>query len=111
MRLTSLDQSVSTETVTAVIAAAGGCPAEDVRVDVIHRNQSGLGTVWAKCPLTATKLLTAAGCVLIGWSSARGEALSARLCGCYRCLKMGHVRQKCPCDTNRGGRCYTCGGA
>lgn len=33
LQLTGLHESVTAETVTAAIAAAGGCPAGDVRID------------------------------------------------------------------------------
>ncbi|KZC08955.1 hypothetical protein WN55_11418, partial [Dufourea novaeangliae] len=44
------------------------------------------------------------------WSSARVEVLAARPLRSFRCLEEGHVRQNCPSDADRGGRCYSCGG-
>ncbi|XP_053989833.1 uncharacterized protein LOC128882277 [Hylaeus volcanicus] len=57
------------------------------------------------------RALLAAGRLLVGWSSARVEALPARALRCFRCLELGHVRQKCPLEADRGDRCYRCAGA
>ncbi|KZC13881.1 hypothetical protein WN55_06206 [Dufourea novaeangliae] len=111
MRLTGLDESVTSEDAVAAIAAAGGCTAAEVRAGAVRRDRSGLGGVWVKCPLAAAKRLVTAGRVSVGWSSAGVELLAARPLRCFRCLEAGHVCPKCPCDTDRGGRCYVCGGA
>ncbi|KZC14282.1 hypothetical protein WN55_06679 [Dufourea novaeangliae] len=111
VRLTGLDESVTAEAVAGAVAAAGGCTAAEVRVGVVRRNRSGLGGVWAKCPVAVARRLTAAGRLLVGWSSARVEVLAARPLRCFRCLEEGHVRRGCPCDADRGGRCYSCGGS
>ncbi|XP_053989399.1 protein lin-28 homolog B-like [Hylaeus volcanicus] len=57
------------------------------------------------------RALLAAGRLLVGWSSARVEALPARALRYFRCLELGHVRQKCPLEADRGDRCYRCAGA
>ncbi|XP_029178739.1 serine/arginine-rich splicing factor RS2Z33-like [Nylanderia fulva] len=35
--------------------------------------------------------------------------LEARPLQCYKCLEGGHVRARCPNNTDRSGRCYRCG--
>ncbi|KZC14284.1 hypothetical protein WN55_06681 [Dufourea novaeangliae] len=93
------------------VAETAGAPVPmEVRVGVVRRNRSGLGGVWAKCPVAVARRLAAAGRLLVGWSSARVEVLAARPLRWFRCLEEGHVRRGCPCDADRGGRCYSCGG-
>ncbi|KZC05516.1 hypothetical protein WN55_07091 [Dufourea novaeangliae] len=110
MRLTGLDESVTAAAVAAAVARVGGCAAAEVRSGEIRRNASGLGTAWVRCPIAAAGRLATAGRVLVGWSSARVEALPARPLRCYLCLEEGHVLQKRPRDADRGGRFYSCGG-
>ncbi|XP_053990034.1 protein lin-28 homolog B-like [Hylaeus volcanicus] len=50
------------------------------------------------------------GRLVVGWTSARVEALAARALRCYKCLELGYVRQKCPCEADRSAGCYLCGG-
>ncbi|KZC05353.1 hypothetical protein WN55_05902 [Dufourea novaeangliae] len=109
MRLAGLDESVTAEIVAAAVARVGGCTVAEVRPGKIRRNASGLGTVWLRCPLAASRRLTTAGRVTIGWSSARVEPLEARPLRCFLCLEPGHVRPKCPIDADRAGRCFGCG--
>ncbi|XP_053994075.1 probable ATP-dependent RNA helicase vasa-like [Hylaeus volcanicus] len=60
-------------------------------------------------PLDVGRIL-ASGRLVVGWTSARVEALAARALRCYKCLELGHVLQKCPCEVDRSARCYLCGG-
>ncbi|XP_029053689.2 uncharacterized protein LOC114881157 [Osmia bicornis bicornis] len=109
MRISGLDNSVTPVEVAAALAAVGGCAPADLKVGEIRISPARLGTVWAKCPLTALKKIAASGRILVGWSSARVEALSARPLHCFRCLEKGHVRQRCTCVVDRSDRCYVCG--
>ncbi|XP_015440399.1 PREDICTED: uncharacterized protein LOC107195129 [Dufourea novaeangliae] len=109
MWLAGLDESVTAEAVAAAVARVSGCTVAEVRPGEIRRNASGLGTVWLRCPLAASRRLTTAGRVTIGWSSARVEPLEARPLRCLRCLEPGHVRAKCSRDADRAGRCFGCG--
>nr|XP_034190727.1 uncharacterized protein LOC117609010 [Osmia lignaria] len=87
MRLSGLDDSVSPVEVAAALAAVGGCGPADVEVGEIRISPARLGTVWAKCPLTALSNIAASGRILVGWSSARVEALPVRPLQCFRCLE------------------------
>ena len=49
--------------------------------------------------------------MVAGWLAAKVELLGARSLQCYRCLKAGHVRQRCTATVKRGGCCYRCGSA
>nr|XP_034195327.1 uncharacterized protein LOC117611491 [Osmia lignaria] len=109
VRVSGLDDSVSPADVTAALAAVGGCTPAEVKVGEIRISPARLGTVWARCPLTALGKIVASGRILVGWSSARVEALPARPLQCFRCLEKGHVRQRCTCEVDRSDRCYVCG--
>ncbi|XP_053989810.1 translation initiation factor IF-2-like [Hylaeus volcanicus] len=110
-RVSGLDESVTADGVAAAVAAVTGCPVDRVQTGIIRRSGSGLGTVWLRCPAAAMRALLAAGRLLVDWSSARVEALPARALRCFRCLELGHVRQKCPLEADRGDRYYRCAGA
>ncbi|CAK9834518.1 hypothetical protein ANTRET_LOCUS11035 [Anthophora retusa] len=109
LRVTGLDDSVTPKEVADAIAAAGACKPEDVRTGQIRSAPSGLGTLWVSCPLLAANTVAKAGRIRVGWSSARVAVLAARPLQCYRCLQVGHVRQRCTGDVDRSGRCYNCG--
>nr|XP_034192190.1 uncharacterized protein LOC117609686 [Osmia lignaria] len=102
MRLSGLDDSVSPVVVAAALAAVGGCGPADVKVGEILISPARLGTVWAKCPLTALSKLAASGRMA-------PPALSARSLQCFRCLEKGHVRQKCTCEVDQSDCCYVYG--
>ncbi|XP_053989808.1 uncharacterized protein LOC128882247, partial [Hylaeus volcanicus] len=101
-RVSGLDESVTADGVAAAVAAVTGCPVDRVQTGIIRRSGSGLGTVWLRCPAAAMKALLATGRLLVGWSFARVEALPARALRCFRCLELGHVRQKCPSRRTAG---------
>lgn len=109
LRVNGLDESVTKEELAAALAGAGDCSAADIKIGDIRRNLTGLGSAWAKCPAAAAKKVTDIGRVMVGWVTARVEALSPRLMQCYRCLEIGHTRARCTAPVDRGGRCYRCG--
>jgi hypothetical protein len=67
---------------------------------------SGLGCVWAQCLSAAAKKAAEAGRLIVGWVSAKVEALQPRSLRCFRCLEKGHTKALCK---DRSGRCYRCG--
>jgi hypothetical protein len=69
----------------------------------------GARVVWAQCPLVAARKLAAAGKVKVGWVWEYLEYLTPRQLQCYRCLEIGHTKQRCTNDVDRSGRCYRCG--
>ncbi|XP_072934819.1 uncharacterized protein [Epargyreus clarus] len=108
-RVMDLDDSVTQQDVANAVAEACGCLASDVKVGDIRRRPSALGTAWVRCPLTAIRKLAAAKRLLVGWVSARVEALPARSLQCFRCLEMGHARYQCTSTKDRSALCYVCG--
>ncbi|KOC58536.1 hypothetical protein WH47_10409, partial [Habropoda laboriosa] len=109
LRVSGLDESVTTQEVANAIATFGGCQAEGVRTGLIRSSPNGLGTLWVRCPLAVARKLATAGRLRVGWISARVEALRARPLQCYRCLEVGHTQQRCTAGVDRSQRCYRCG--
>lgn len=109
VRIFDLDDAMTPKEVAIAVAQMGNCSVEDVKVGEIRRTPTSLGTVWVKCPLATVKKLTVRARLLIGWSSARIEALENRPLRCFRCLEKGHVGQRCPNGVDQSYRCYTCG--
>ncbi|XP_053990088.1 uncharacterized protein LOC128882503 [Hylaeus volcanicus] len=108
-RLTGLDISVTSQEVVAAVAKAGGCTAETVRVGELKAPPNGLGTIWVQCPAVAALAIEKAKRIRVGWSLAQVVVLAARPLQCFRCLAVGHVRQRCTAAIDRSGHCYRCG--
>ncbi|KAL0831513.1 hypothetical protein ABMA28_002307 [Loxostege sticticalis] len=108
IRLSGLDDSVTKEKVAAAVSKSGGCAADHVKVGFIRQSWSGSGTVVVKVPVTAAKKLSK-GRLLVGWVSCRVQVLETKPLRCYRCMEGGHVREQCPCETDRSELCYRCG--
>ncbi|XP_039761291.1 uncharacterized protein LOC120634623 [Pararge aegeria] len=109
MRVSGLDDSVSGEEVVAAIAQLGGCPAEQVRAGDIRSDNTGLGTLWIRCPIAAAKKVAEGGRLLVGWISAQVKVLDVRPQLCYRCWQRGHMKSQCTNDVDRSKTCYRCG--
>nr|XP_034839930.1 uncharacterized protein LOC117996029 [Maniola hyperantus] len=109
IRVSGLDDSVTSSDVVTAVARTGGCSADQVRAGEVVRNFSGLGTVWLRCPVMAAKKVVEGGKLLVGWVSARVNLLDERPQRCYRCLERGHLRAQCIAGTDRSDTCYRCG--
>lgn len=66
IRITGFEPSVSEEELALAIATDGECRAENVRIGKVSRAASGMGAVWAKCPLIAARILVRVGSIRIG---------------------------------------------
>jgi len=53
-----LDDSITKEEVKSIIADIGKCKGEDVRISDIKAMRSGLGMIWAQCPLKSAITLS-----------------------------------------------------
>lgn len=109
LRINGLDDSINKEDVVAAIASQGGCPSDNIKVGDIRAGPGATGVVYVRCPATAAKVVAEKGRLLVGWSSARVSTLKSRPMRCYRCMGIGHTRQLCPSEKDRGTLCFRCG--
>lgn len=100
LRLSGLDDSVTPSEV-ADAQTQGGCRADEIRVGDIRLTLSGFGSVWARCPVQTANKLATMGRVTVGWSIVRVLLLQARPLQCYRCLELGHTKQRCTAVLDR----------
>lgn len=109
LRITGLDESITSEEVTAAVIRDAKCSPEQIKVGAIRRSRDGMGTVWVSVPVGAAKALVKQGRLLVGWVAARVVLLPQRPMRCYRCLELGHMSAKCQTVEDRSGLCYRCG--
>lgn len=109
LRLRGLDVSSSPSEVREAVATHGNCEEEEITAGDIKRSPNGMGVIWVRCPLTAANQLSVKGQIKIGWALVRVELLENRPLQCFKCLEGGHVRARCPNNTDRSGKCYRCG--
>lgn len=111
VRVRGLVESTTPEEVTATLAAAGGCPEEEIMIGQIRPAPSGLGTAWVRVPLSSARKLAEGRRILVGWMSVPVEVLAGRPLQCHRCLGFGHTQQRCTSAVDHSGLCYRCGKA
>ena len=109
LRISGLDDSVTSEDVSAAVARAGACSVEQIKCGEIRRGTTGLGTVWLRCPVAAAKPVVDNGRLLVGWVAAQVRLLDPRPMCCFRCLEEGHVKVRCCSEEDRSAQCYRCG--
>ncbi|XP_029157015.1 uncharacterized protein LOC114929606 [Nylanderia fulva] len=66
VRIIGIDDSVVADEVADVIATAGDCKSDEVKVGIIRPMSNGLFTVWAQCPLAAAIKATQKNKIKIG---------------------------------------------
>ncbi|CAH2085408.1 unnamed protein product [Euphydryas editha] len=89
--IAGLYDSVTPEELAGVIAKAGGCALEAVKVGEIRQNYTSIGTPWVPCPVEAAKNVVERRRLLVGFVSAGVGLLKERPHQCYRCHEVGHV--------------------
>ncbi|XP_013166409.1 PREDICTED: uncharacterized protein LOC106116896 [Papilio xuthus] len=109
LRVAGLDDATTAAEVVAAIAAAGGCPAEQLRAGAMSTGRDGLGSIVVQCPVVAAKKIVTDGRLLVGWVSAQARLLDPRPTICYRCLAPGHLSGQCKEGADRTGVCFRCG--
>lgn len=107
LRISELDDSITSSEVATAVATAGGCQPQDVKTGDIKLGPFGNGSLWLRCPIEAAKKV-AAGRLLVGWVSARVTLLDKRPTKCFRCLETGHVATSCQSMVDRSDMCYRC---
>lgn len=109
LRIIGFDDSVVVDEIADVVAMAGKCRVDEVKVGTIRAMTNGLYSAWVQCPLSAAITASQPGKIHIGWTVARVELLKARPTLCYRCWGKGHVQAQCRSKTDRSCACYRCG--
>ncbi|XP_045451981.1 uncharacterized protein LOC123661009 [Melitaea cinxia] len=109
LRVAGLDDSVTPQELAGVIAKAGGCAEESIKVGEVRQNFAGIGTAWVRLPVEAAKKVVDGRRLLVGFVSASVTLLKTRPQQCYRCHEVGHVAAKCDKGVDRSGQCYRCG--
>ncbi|KMQ96920.1 hypothetical protein RF55_2771 [Lasius niger] len=82
-RLRELDESIVPEDVRKALAELGSCPRGSIRIEEIRMSPLGMGTIWAKCPVSTAKKAGDAKRIRVGWASATVELLKARPIQCF----------------------------
>ncbi|XP_013165260.1 PREDICTED: uncharacterized protein LOC106116068, partial [Papilio xuthus] len=109
LRVAGLDDATTAAEVVTAVAAAGGCPADQLRAGAMSTGRDGLGSVVVQCPVAAAKKVATDGRLLVGWVSAQARLMDPRPSVCYRCLAPGHVSSQCQAGVDRSGVCFRCG--
>ncbi|XP_045761289.1 uncharacterized protein LOC123864711 [Maniola jurtina] len=110
LRVTGLDDSVTKEKIIAAVVRAGNCPTESLKVGEVQSGPRGVGAAILHCPIEVAKVISEAGKLRVGWSSAEVHVLEQRPLRCFKCLGIGHTKPVCPSTANRGDLCFRCGG-
>ncbi|XP_063629225.1 uncharacterized protein LOC134800670 [Cydia splendana] len=108
LRISGLDEAATQEAIAGAIAKLGECSLNEIKVGSIRAQYNGTGSALAQCPITAAKRVTAAGRLLIGWSSALVVALDPTPMRCFKCMGTGHTRALCPSPVDRSSLCFRC---
>lgn len=58
IRLRELERSITPLEIATSVALSGGCEVEEIKVGNIRMSPNGMGTAWAKCPLTAANKIS-----------------------------------------------------
>jgi hypothetical protein len=111
LRVDGIDISITKEELRNALALAAGCGGAEVQVGEIGTSRGGLDSAWVRCPLAGARKLAQAGRIVLGWSTARVEAIAKRPLQCFKCLELGHVRATCVSTVDRSHICYRCGEA
>ncbi|CAB3248308.1 unnamed protein product [Arctia plantaginis] len=109
LRISGLDDSITSEDVRDAVMEKTGCTADTIRVGTVRPGPGGLGAVWVSCPVASAKALGDAGSILVGFVNARITILAARPMRCFKCLAAGHTRTKCESCFDCSGLCFRCG--
>ena len=110
LRIFGLTELATPKSVRKAVAAAGGCEKGDVTVGDLRRDNNGLFSAWARCPVRAAAKLAKDGQVTVHPFVAKVVALAQRPLQCHRCLEFGHVQHRCTSTVDRSNLCYRCGG-
>lgn len=108
VRISGLDESVTTQEVINAVATTTECPPEQIKSNGIHLGPRGLCSTVVSCPVAAAKKLEEERHLLLGWVSANVKVLPPRTQKCYRCLQDGHLGIKCSSMVDCSQLCFRC---
>lgn len=106
--ITNFDDSVMQYEVKLTISERRECPFSNMRIGLIRFMRNGLYSIWARCSLAAAIRVAEAGKINQGWTTVR-VLLEERMLHYYRCMALGHTRERCPSMIDRSGCCFNCG--
>lgn len=108
LRLRGIDPSVGQDEIISILATAGGCAPNQIRVGPIRKNIRGVQSVWARCPLSSAIRLANLQKIEAGWSTMYVELLKGRPTQClsFKCWGYGHVRSMCKSSVDKSGNCF-----
>ncbi|KYM93380.1 hypothetical protein ALC62_16022 [Cyphomyrmex costatus] len=109
IRLTGLDDSITSSDLWVWLCNTYNCGQLDVRVFSITTARNGMGTCVVKCPVRVANDLVDKKKINLGWTNARVTLFPGRRLQCHRCMQFGHVRTDCKSAIDRSADCYRCG--
>lgn len=109
LKITGLDESVTSEEIRAAVALNSDCKSEEVIVSNIRTTRSGMCIAWIKCPVQNAVKIADKVKLKIGWTITRVELLKSRPLQCFRCWCTGHVKDKCKSALDFSNCCFRCG--
>lgn len=110
LRLSRIDDSITSGEITQALAKIGGCQVDMIECSEIRSFRGSLGVAWVQCPARiALKVKEQGESIVIGWSRVKVEVLKPRPIQCFKCLAAGHTYQRCPSDEDRRDCCRKCG--
>lgn len=109
LRLSNLDDSITTMDILQTISIAMNCNHADIRVGPINKTRYGMSSAWVKCPVKVANELANLKKIRMGWTTAKVVLLPERKMQCFRCLEFGHVKFECKNEVDRSESCYRCG--
>nr|XP_034834977.1 uncharacterized protein LOC117991490 [Maniola hyperantus]XP_034839977.1 uncharacterized protein LOC117996084 [Maniola hyperantus] len=111
LKVTGLDDSVTKEKLIAAVVRVSNCSTQSLKVGDVLSGPRGVGMAVLHCPIEVAKVISDAGRLRVGWSSAEVQVLEERPLRCFKCLGIGHTKPVCPSAADRGDLCFRCGGS
>lgn len=109
IKIVGIDESVSHDEIKEAMSLAGNCVPNDVKISATRRTNRGTGLAWIQCPVEAAMKILENKNIIIGWTTVTCALLESRPLRCFRCLELGHSRNRCNNQIDRSDVCFNCG--